>query len=243
MDRYQWLKSWLRFQLHKGRNNIGEVVAAKPVMKIEVANDFIYERIYGGAPLMVCRFGSTELRLISDVEAVQIGLKRKTNQKKWDDLNQYSGFFPNDIQYSRQFAELYFNMIPEADLIAIWNNPHEDYMIQKYAKNTSVTVLRALEPWYTSGRPWTYALKGKKVLVIHPFAETIMSQYQKRELLFENDQILPEFELHTLKAVQTLADETDERFTTWFEALEWMYQESKKTDFDIAILGDRKSVV
>ena len=48
-------------------------------------------------------------------------------------------------------------------------------------------------------------LRGKKVLVIHPFAETIQHQYeQKRTLLFKNPDVLPEFQLETIKAVQSL---------------------------------------
>ena len=48
---------------------------------------------------------------------------------------------------------------------------------------------------------------------------------------------MPEFELKTLKAVQTIAGEKDERFSTWFEALEYMFEETMKIDFDIAIIG------
>lgn len=43
-----------------------------------------------------------------------------------------------------------------------------------------------------------------KVLVIHPFEDTIKSQYQKREKLFPGTDILPEFELKTLKAVREI---------------------------------------
>ena len=74
--------------------------------------------------------------------------------------------------------------------------------------------------------------------MIHPFAETIKKQYEKREALFENPEILPELKvLNTVKAVQTIAGCQDDRFATWFEALEWMYEEAMKTDFDVAIIG------
>jgi len=55
--------------------------------------------------------------------------------------------------------------------------------------------------------------------------------------LFNNNDILPEFTLLTLKAVQTVAGQRDERFETWFDALEFMFNEAMKKDFDIAILG------
>ena len=67
-------------------------------------------------------------------------------------------------------------------------------------------------------------LKGKKVLVVHPFVESIKYQYENnREHLFENPDVLPEFkELILVKAVQTQADAKDSRFKDWFEALQYM---------------------
>lgn len=67
-------------------------------------------------------------------------------------------------------------------------------------------------------------------------------QYEKnREKLFSNKpeqaDILPEFELKTIKAVQTIAGERDDRFKDWFEALDWMKSECHKMDFDVAIIG------
>ena len=91
--------------------------------------------------------------------------------------------------------------------------------------------------YFMHKNPWSTALAGKRVLVIHPFADTIREQYKKREKLFEDSDILPEFELQTLKAVQTIVGTKDERFETWFEALKWMYDEALKIPFDIAILG------
>ncbi len=73
-------------------------------------------------------------------------------------------------------------------------------------------------------------------MVIHPFEETIKSQYKKRKDLFENQDILPSFELITLKAVQTVAG-TKSQFGSWCEALEYMERQIKQIDFDIAILG------
>lgn len=37
--------------------------------------------------------------------------------------------------------------------------------------------------------------------------------------------------------MQTIADSRDERFSDWFEALEHMYSEAMKEDFDVAIIG------
>ena len=80
-------------------------------------------------------------------------------------------------------------------------------------------------------------MRGKRVLVVHPFAETIEKQYEKRTLLFKNPETLPQFEsLETIKAVQSIAG-NQTNFKDWFEALDYMEKEMDKCNYDIVILG------
>lgn len=48
---------------------------------------------------------------------------------------------------------------------------------------------------------------------------------------------MPDFELITLKAVQTLADNKNTEFVTWFDALDYMKRQMDEIDFDIALIG------
>ena len=73
------------------------------------------------------------------------------------------------------------------------------------------------------------------MLVVHPFATTIQHQYERRSNLFDNN-LLPEFELEVIPAVQSIAGEVT-RFNDWFGALDWMKEEIAKRDFDVCILG------
>jgi hypothetical protein len=93
-----------------------------------------------------------------------------------------------------------------------------------------------LEPWYDD-KPWSAALSVKKVLVVHLFQESIEEQYKKRELLFPNTDILPQFELITYKAIHSIGGNKPESFQTWFESLDFMTEEIRKIDFDVAIIG------
>ena len=95
--------------------------------------------------------------------------------------------------------------------------------------------LSFFDPFVTS-RPWSRVLKGKKVVVIHPFAELIEAQYARRSDLFDNKDVLPDFELRTVKAVQSLGGD-NQGFKDWFDALEWMKREIGKADFDICLIG------
>ena len=222
--------------------------ANKKVMSFEETNEILYDAIIKGKPFWAGRYGMTEMKmLIHDINS-RLGLK---NDKKiaFDALCNNAGFFPSEISYAPQFTDIMLKAAKEIDMHAIWPMNMEDFFVEfMESEKVILTKLSHLEPWsvyQSEGRNiklWTSALKGKKVLVIHPFADTIKMQYENnREHIFEKIQstyeILPEFELTTLKAVQTIAGQKDERFDTWFEALKYMEEECWKIDFDVAIIG------
>lgn len=200
----------------------------------EKINKYIKKKINEDIPFMVGRFGATELFAIRTFD---FRIESKYD-KALEQLQTWSGFFPKNNESGYKFCETMLPLIENADVMGIWMLPFEEYYLKLYGSDSlQLSYLLDIEPWGSPSNPWSAALKGRKVLVIHPFEETIKSQYDKRELLFPGTDILPEFELKTLKAVQTIAGEKDERFVTWFEALEWMYQEAMKIDFDVAIIG------
>jgi hypothetical protein len=215
--------------------------AGKWVMGSKKTNDYIYDKIIERKPFMVCRFGNTELQTVVG----NYNIKYKGHSKEDDEyldkwftrLGAGAGFFPVDYSLLDRFSEELLDAAGNTDLLAMWHLNMEDFIIEEYAPQADLTFLYRIEPWLAKGRPWTAALKGKKVLVIHPFEQTIISQYAKRELIFPGTDILPEFELKTLKAVQTICGIRDERFATWFDALDYMEKEALKIDFDIAIIG------
>ena len=63
----------------------------------------------------------------------------------------------------------------------------------------------------------------------------IAKQYKKRKLLFKNN-LLPDFDLKTIKAVTSFLDEKTE-FKTWFDALDSMKKQMDQIDYDIALIG------
>lgn len=215
--------------------------AHKWVLSTKKTNDYIYNLLQSDRPFMVCRFGNTELQtVVGNLKVKIMGHSEEADAylDKWfTRLGKDSGFFPVDYQYLDRFTDCILSAYQQADLLAMWHLNMEDFVIDTYHSDVDLTFLFRLEPWLANCRPWSAALKGKKVLIIHPFEETIISQYQKREKLFPGTEILPAFALKTLKAVQTLCGEKDERFATWFEALEYMVQEALQIDFDVAIIG------
>lgn len=210
------------------------VIADTKTLSAEEISCFINDLILSGKPFFTGRLGATELFC---VRSFDFELKSKYD-KALSQMQMCAGFFSPTMEMGIKFKELMLCSIPQADVMGIWMLAFEDYYLNKYGrKDLKTTYLLDLEPWSAPENPWSAALQGKKVLIIHPFTETIQEQYKKRELIFPGTNILPKFELKTLKAVQTIAGEKDERFETWFDALNWMYVEALKIDFDVAIIG------
>ena len=222
------------------------------LMSGEELNQFIYDGLMADAPFMVARFGSIELDSVLYPYLVNLPLWKRYQlyaQKKipflrytpgyaqhlMNPLCNNAGFFPNDIRLLARFSEKV--RLEDTSCCCCccccWNN--EDLMMPFFNEDIRFAELADMEP-YDYAQPWSRALAGKKVLVIHPFAKTIEAQYQKREHLWENPDVLPEFELHTIKAVQTIAGEKSE-FDTWFDALHYMEQQMDAIDYDVAIIG------
>lgn len=215
-----------------------EMVAGKFQRKwayIIEATQMVKDGLLLEEPFFVGRFGASELNVM---RALDFGTKRNV-ENAMQQLCRWSGFFPNNVTLADEFYNLMVNSIRNVDIIGTWSLPLEDYYVNKYSdEKCIVSCLDLLDPKSNPYNPWMAALKDKKVLVIHPFEQTIKKQYsEKRRLIFDNEEMLPKFELDTIKAVQTIAGENDDRFSTWFDALEYMKEEICKRDFDIALIG------
>ena len=195
---------------------------------------YIQNKIQSDSPLMVARFGAVEIKavLYANLPPPFCKILRKYTYKC---MRNNAGFFPVNDDSLKRFAKLMLQDMKEVDILASWRP--EEIFFRKQLHDAFKISLADL--WPSTDRDyWSKTLKGKKILVIHPFADSIQSQYiQHRDKLFPNELILPEFKsLETIKAVQTIAG-NEAGFSSWFEALEYMETEIKKKDFDIALLG------
>ena len=213
----------------------------------QLASDYIKKKITDNNPLMVARLGSVELRAIiryywNNYEPKKIfhyikgdiGAFWYDKEESIDALAINAGFFPTNKKNIDLFCELMLKDIREIDILGSWL-PNELVISDFLTQNIKVP-LKDLEPYYHKN-PWSEVLKGKKVLVVHPFTKSIEKQYKIHTKLFSDSRVLPEFELKTIKAIQSIAGQKPENFETWFDALEYMKNEISKTDFDIAIIG------
>lgn len=204
----------------------------------------IKKKLLADQPCMIARLGANELAALVNYVGVKIKpmnslayISGNSPSWWWDEktiqlLHTGAGFFPPTEEKTEQFCQLMLEDIPLVDILGSWL-PGERYF-EEELKHAEKVQLLSLDPYWAT-EPWTKALEGKKVLVVHPFSETIKTQYKKRKHLFSNN-LLPEFELKTIKAVQSIAGEKTP-FADWFDALDHMKEKINQTDYDICLIG------
>ena len=210
-------------------------------------NKIISRLIKSDEPFMVGRFGWTEVDTLIHYDNF---LKMNSLEKlhEWsltfrypfskncilNDIHRQSGFYPVTKKNIALFKEEMISSMRSVDLLASWVKGECRY--QAYMPHVKVCKLDFIEP-YLSENPWSEALEGLKVLIIHPFTDSIYKQYsQNRSNIFRDKKVLPNFELKLLKTPLTIPG-VSYCFSNWFETLDALTEETYKKDFDIALIG------
>jgi hypothetical protein len=199
-------------------------------------NDVVRQQLELNEPLMVARLGSTELKCIRFFVENRATANRPYPAAVREEMSNHSGFFPANAADLDRFSEMFLGHVGSVDIMGVWFNHYEDVVCNLRCPDAKLVEFGSLAAFHYHP-PWSHCLRGRTVLVVHPFADSIMRQYrERRQLLFKNQDVLPEFELKAIKAVQSVADSKVE-FATWFHAYDHMCLQICKVDFDVAIIG------
>ena len=219
-----------------------------PTLSSAQASALIGEIIEAEQPAMIARFGANEIDVtlrrlemnepIPSFTKIWSFLRGRCGPFWWDDalsrqMHINAGFFPPEPTALSQFGDLMLSTCTKVDVLGSWL-PGERLLTQ-LMPDIQVVKLADLAP-YVHENPWSAHLEGRRVLVVHPFESAIRSQYARRELLFRDSEVLPAFDLLTLKAVQSIAG-SPVPFRSWFEALKSMCEQMAATEFDVALIG------
>ena len=219
----------------------------KNSLSTEETSNYIFNGLNKNEPFMISRFGYSELNTLFRYE----NIKRMNKFEKiyqWaqtsaypfskncilNDIYKLSGFYPVTEESLNLFTKEMLTSINEIDLLGSWVKGEDRY--KKHMPKLKVCDLIMLEP-YLSNKPWSKALEGKKVLIIHPLSSLIRNQFEKkRNHLFKNKDILPAFELKTLQTPITYPG-SGFQSKSWFENLNKLTNDALEIDFEIAIIG------
>jgi hypothetical protein len=214
----------------------------KPIFKKEpdIENLLVIEDIKDylkncNKPFMIGRWGTTESDLLRHYLGLISKYEKKYNKKIKKNIKNKCGMFSNDKKSLEKYGKMYKKATKSADLMRMTDSIHsEKKMIAYIDKNKKITS-SGIIPWKQNS-PWTKYLKNKKILVFSPFKKDIIEQYEKRKSLFENDDVLPNFDLRVIRALNTRGG-NNRGFDSWFEALDHQKKKISSIDFDIALLA------
>jgi hypothetical protein len=215
----------------------------------QAASDLIKDGLESDSPFAVSRFGHSELRALLTylhirekgfgVKKIVAFIKGERVEPWWSDntlkiITHNAGIFPREVGVIEDFSRLLLEDIKQIDVLGSWLGG------EKWVKPMmqQAKFMRFHDFYhFLHERPWTESLKGKRVLVIHPFSKSIEGQFKVKDKIFSGVHRLPDFELITYTSVQSIAGNRPKEFKDWFHALEFMKSEISQIDFDVALVG------
>ena len=209
------------------------------VWDVAHGNERVYAALASGQPQAIGKIGSVEL------SALRMYLRSRNHHSAPGRtaldrraLYRHAGVFPDDYPVFERFSQVMLEeILPEITLMAVWFNPGEAKIVRDFSPKATRIAARGLETYYVPQRRWTSLLEGKRVLVIHPFVNSIRAQYEKRVLIWRGrEDVLPQFDLLQIGVPQRPALVAPVH-KDWFAALEDLKQQMSQENFDIALIG------
>lgn len=204
---------------------------------VNKGSKLIYESLNSNVAQAIGKLGSVEL------SAIKKYLRYK-DEKEFDKLtfndrntlHNNAGFFPKTLNAFEKYC-LYMieDVLPEITIVSVWFNHMESNVLKKHAINARKIPIGSLETYLVSDDKWTNILKNKNILVIHPFKETILKQFQVLNKVWP-EKLLPEFNLEVITPPHA-PSLVKPKYVDWFESLNQLKFEMEQTDFDIALIG------
>jgi hypothetical protein len=145
------------------------------------------------------------------------------------------GLFPETDASLDEFCRRIVAAAGTMDVMGVMGYPGEPAVLGRHAPQARLIPLRSLDPWFFPN-PWSRHLAGRRVAVISPFAATIERQYARRAEIWPGTDILPEFDLRTIRMPLSpgLAPPAE---ADWQERFERMRDALEAAPYDIALVG------
>ena len=206
------------------------------VRSSSAGNSHIASIIRDGTAAAIGKIGSTELFALRMCLRGKASVPKETWEHGQKDLYVCSGVHPCSDEIMNVFFQVYSEALQQMDVLGVWYNEGEASVAKRFCRNATFSYYWCLEPYYHKV-PWSAELKGKTVLVMHPFIDTITKQYAKRELIWNQcPEVLPEFNLRTIK-VPLYDAVVKSPYENWKVCLDDLKKQMDSIDFDVVLIG------
>jgi hypothetical protein len=207
--------------------------------KLENRQNFIIPRIAG----VENNYAILSNMLLSDkLKEQHKNILEYLNNNK-NRMKNNAGIKLTTMESIQKYSQLYLESFKNCDLYAGWAPFDAVYncylqsnkiIEQSFKKETVYSEVFDIYH-YVYSTPWTFALRGKRLLFISSFAESIQSKITDRREIYGVD-LFPDCEIVTICPPQTQGDEESEEFDIELRKFTQKLDEIKDT-YDIALVS------
>lgn len=207
--------------------------------KAQKDNLYIKEIIQENKPFFIGRIAGCELKVAYCFQ--QGNLFDVVDELK--ELENNAGIFTKDNISLKEYTKRLIESYDHCTVIAEWEQNGKVFSHtgsgQEYISKRTLMIpkidARALEPYYFKDN-WMTKLKGKRVLIVHPFSKTFQKQLINLKKIFPNKSWFEDCEIQFIEPPLTLAGnhqnkDWQEHLTPFLESLRAI------KDFDIALVA------
>lgn len=187
-------------------------------------------------PFFLGRFGGVEARIIDEI---LLQRRIEASQKSLEQAKFNAGIIPPNRLTLKRFSVETLAAGMMLDILAIWSYESQ-IKVANFVNINKYTELNFINPLWSFKSddldPWTKYLDGKKVLVIHPFIDSLSVQLENINNIENINKIWSkntDFILY--KPAVTFAGEGVG--LNWYDELLRMKNDIAALDFDVALIG------
>ena len=162
------------------------------------------------------------------------------------EIKNNAGIQLSGLQSIIKYSDMYLSAFENCEMFAGWEiqgnqvkqmQTSYNYILQNYASNKQIIWALNFDIFhYIYNQPWTFALKGKKILLISCFEESLKKQIPIREKIYDGVDLFPECVFEILKPPMTNANNPSEEFDVelirFYEKLNVV-----KNQYDVALVS------
>ena len=215
----------------------------------EKIHNYILRKLENNEHFIIPRISSVENNY------AVFGRMYKQNELSFDEFNNYylnskhvmknnAGIKLSNMKSVVKYSDMYLSAFDKCEVYGDWE-PHgayyrciqqsHDWMSMNYQIKAPVWSYNFDVFHFIFSEPWTRALRGKRILLITPFIDSITSKLEIRENIYGID-LFPECSFVFLKPPQTHAGNESREFDIELEDF-FSDLEKIKNDFDVAIVS------
>jgi hypothetical protein len=206
-----------------------------PTQKISwYDNDILFQKVLQKEPFIIPRIAGIENNI-----AVW-----KTMDSKFQRVMKNNAGIKISNQYScDKYSKMYFKAFKNCEIYTGWDKPGDGFSGKVYTKTHEYTeeIAKGKKIWgrcldvfnYIYSNTWTQGLKGKRILIVSAFCDTIEKQLDKPVYPVN---LFPDCTFVFIKPPQTQGDNPSQEWN--LEIDEFYYHLNKKVnDYDIALVS------